>query len=71
MVIASVTPTLIFLQNLWPSGSYPGYGLPPLETLFSDAGKLSERFLSTQLLCKHLGTEFSVEFRVMLIYRTC
>lgn len=40
-------------------------------TLFSHALKLPEWFLSTQLLCMQLGAEFLVEFRVMLIYRTC
>lgn len=68
-----LTSTWIFLQNLWPSGSDAGYGLPPLErwTLFSDARKLPEWFHGTQILCMQLGTEFWLKFRFMVIYRTC
>lgn len=51
--------TLVTVSHLWKCG------------LFSDALKLPEWFLSTQLLCMQLGAEFFVEFRVMLTYRIC
>lgn len=58
-------------KPLGPSGSEPGYELPPLEswTLFSNALKLRECFFSTQLLTVQLGAKFLVQFRVMPIYR--
>lgn len=58
--------------SLGPSGSDAGYNLPPLEswTLFSDALKPPEWFLSTQLLSMQFGAEVLVQFRVMLIYRS-
>lgn len=48
------------------------FWIRPLEswTLFSDALKLPEWFLSTQLLSMQLGAEVLVQFRVMLIYRS-
>lgn len=71
---------LMVLQNhslLGLSGSDLGCELPPLEswTIFfffsSDALKVPEQFLSTQLLSTQLSAKFLVQFRVMLIYRAC
>ena len=75
-IASGICPGTDVPAKSWPLGSSasgPGYELPPLEswTLFSDALKLPERSLSTQLLSTQLGAEFLVLFRVMLIYRAC